>query len=78
MHDQQGKETYYIVDFYCHENKLALEIDGEIHRKLVKQDRLKDEGLNSLGIKVKRLRNKEIEEDIKSVIIKLKTLIQIL
>lgn len=23
----------FVADFYCHENKLAIEIDGEIHQK---------------------------------------------
>lgn len=31
--DYLGKETFYIADFYCHEEKLVIEIDGKIHEK---------------------------------------------
>ena len=32
----------YVVDFYCSEKRLALEIDGEIHTKTVVYDKYKD------------------------------------
>ena len=29
----QGKIRFFIVDFYCHEKKLVIELDGKIHEK---------------------------------------------
>lgn len=53
----------YIVDFYCDEIKLAIEIDGEQHyntKEAVEKDKVRDEYLNKLGIKVLRYTNHEI------------------
>ena len=53
----------YIVDFYCDEIKLAIEIDGDQHyntQNNVENDRVRDEYLHRLGIKVLRYTNYEI------------------
>lgn len=52
----------YIVDFYCHEHKLIVELDGEIHQieGQQKHDTTKDKYLTSLGNKVIRFANNEI------------------
>ena len=63
----------YIIDFYCKELKLAIEIDGESHDNEESQE--KDEErqlkLESYGIKFIRLDNREvmsnIENSIKSI-----------
>ncbi|OCL27590.1 hypothetical protein U472_03285 [Orenia metallireducens] len=64
----------YIVDFYCPELNLVVEIDGLIHfRKENREyDKVRTEFINSLGIKVVRFRNKEVLEDIDTVLAKLK------
>jgi very-short-patch-repair endonuclease len=53
--DLTGKETFYIADFYCHELKLVIEIDGEIHKFRSKKDNERDNVLNHLGMKVVRI-----------------------
>ncbi len=52
----------YIVDFYCHEHKLIIELDGEIHQieEQQKHDKIKDRYLTSLGNKVIRFTNDKI------------------
>ena len=52
----------YILDFYCNEYKLAIEIDGDIHRKdEVKQyDHSRTESLKEYGITVIRFWNSEV------------------
>ena len=52
----------YILDFYCDEYKLAIEIDGNYHLegKQKKHDKIRDDYLSSLGIKVLRYSNEEI------------------
>ena len=70
---RQHPVNIFIVDFYCHEYKLAVEIDGEIH--LIKEaneyDSERTNDLNKFGIKVIRFSNDQIIFNIDSVIIKI-------
>lgn len=54
----------YIVDFYCPQYLLVIELDGKIHFNPVnnESDDKRTEYINSLGIKVLRFENKEIFE----------------
>jgi very-short-patch-repair endonuclease len=63
--------NYYIVDFYCHEKKLVLEIDGKIHDFQKEYDRERDSIINEMGIKVVRIKNDETKdkEELKSKLI---------
>lgn len=54
----------YIVDFYCAEVKLIVEIEGKIHIKQQDEDLKRKEELVSWGYKLIRFRNREIEENI--------------
>jgi very-short-patch-repair endonuclease len=60
----------YIADFYCHEARLVIEIDGGIHDLSDYQEH--DIGrtieLEKLGIKVIRFKNKEILSDPEKVL----------
>ena len=49
----------YILDFYCHELKLAVEIDGPEHDKPEQKakDQIRTQFLNSKGIKVFRIKH---------------------
>ncbi|MBU1677761.1 MAG: endonuclease domain-containing protein, partial [Bacteroidetes bacterium] len=38
FYDLNGKESFFIVDFYCHEKKLIIELDGEMHKRQLKED----------------------------------------
>ena len=59
----------YILDFYCAEAKLAIEIDGAQHYlpKGKQHDLCRTNYLNELGIKVLRLTNHEVIEKLQSV-----------
>lgn len=50
----------YILDFYCPSERLAIELDGEVHNTIMQQeyDRERDLFLNSYDIKVLRFENK--------------------
>lgn len=54
----------YIVDFYCPELKLVVELDGESHvgENEVEYDKIRQRYIEDLGIKVKRYNNKEVKE----------------
>jgi very-short-patch-repair endonuclease len=63
----------FVADFYCHEAKLVVEVDGSIHRLANISER--DEGrtfeLNRKNIKVIRFTNEEIFGDINMVLEKI-------
>ena len=52
----------YILDFYCFEAQLVIEIDGMIHLKKSEYDMERTEYLESSGLKVIRFKNEDIEE----------------
>lgn len=60
----------FILDFYCAEHKLAIELDGNHH--LAEEHKLNDEArtafLNEMNIRVLRFSNKEIETNIDGVL----------
>ena len=53
---------YYILDFYCPEIKLAVELDGNEHYTVIGKfnDERREEYLKSLGITIIRFENKDI------------------
>ena len=67
----------YIADFYCHEIKLVIEVDGSIHnvKEVMENDKIREEDIISFGIKVIRFTNKEIRTNIVSVLKKIQTII---
>lgn len=71
-YDLRGKETFYIADFYCHELKLVIEIDGGYHKKQKEYNELRTEDIECLGLKVLRFTNHEIETDLAEVLNKIK------
>ncbi len=67
-----GQKRHFIADFYCHECKLIIEIDGGIHETQKDYDKLRTQIINKLGIKVVRFKNKDLENSLDKVIEKLK------
>jgi very-short-patch-repair endonuclease len=59
----------YIVDFFCYEKMLAIEIDGESHEYKKEYDNKRTAYLNSLGIKILRFIDKEIKENPSGIIV---------
>ena len=53
----------YIVDFYCARAKLVVELDGSQHYEAEgkEKDRLRNEYLESLGLRVLHISNADIE-----------------
>jgi very-short-patch-repair endonuclease len=58
----------YIVDFYCHRARLLVEIDGSPHREQHGYDAARDEYLGRLGIRVLRITNASVRDDLPAVI----------
>lgn len=58
----------YIVDFYCHKLKLAIEIDGGVHQNQIKEDIERQKIIEERGIKFFRVNSKEVEENLQGVL----------
>lgn len=63
----------YVIDFYCPELKLGIEVDGDVHFEYGRRnhDQKKDKLLEGLGIKVIRLSTIDLEEDYESIVMHL-------
>ena len=61
----------FVVDFYCPSARLAIEVDGGIHDEQVEADRIRQELIESLGIRVLRLTNDEVMRNLPGAIAKL-------
>ncbi|MDP1607630.1 MAG: endonuclease domain-containing protein, partial [Rhodocyclaceae bacterium] len=57
----------YIVDFYCSELHLVIEIDGESHAQQVDYDVERTHFLNSLGLTVFRYTNQDVLQNLAEV-----------
>jgi very-short-patch-repair endonuclease len=68
----------FILDFYCHECKLVVEIDGDYH--LSKEQTVYDANrtafLNEQGLSVLRFTNRQVMAEIDTVIRKVKEVIK--
>jgi very-short-patch-repair endonuclease len=65
---RQHPIDFFIADFYCHEVKLVVEIDGPIHNNQSEYDDDRTAEMEKFGIKVIRFTNDEVEFDIEKVI----------
>ena len=59
----------FILDFYCHKARLAIELDGSQHydAEALEKDSERTQYLNSLGIKVLRFTNLDVLHRFRSV-----------
>ena len=67
---RQHPVSLYIVDIYCHAEKLVIEIDGSIHdleEKKIK-DEIRQKDLEALGLRVIRFTTNEILNNLESVL----------
>lgn len=66
----------YIVDFYCHELALAIEIDGYTHDYNYEKDVKRQKVLEALGIRVVRFSEEDVKKHLNDVIRVLLTTIE--
>ena len=64
----------YIADFYCHEYKLIIELDGKIHSERKEYDENRDRFVVAGGYNVLRISNDEIENSIDDILERIKKL----
>lgn len=66
----------FVVDFYCPEHKLAIEIDGGIHDKQKDYDELRQQEIESKFNRVIRVKNEEIIDSCDVLLEKIKEAIR--
>jgi very-short-patch-repair endonuclease len=59
----------FIVDFYCHNYKLAIEVDGDIHleKEIIDYDDGRTHDIEQYGVTILRFTNREVFENIDKV-----------
>jgi len=62
----------FVLDFYCHELRIGIEIDGGIHNKRKDYDRIRQEIVESEGITIIRVTNREIAENKRVILERIK------
>jgi type I restriction enzyme M protein len=65
---RQHQAGDYILDFYCHEAGVAIELDGPVHDKRKKKDAKRDSYLKSQGIEVVRILNAELVDNLEQTL----------
>ncbi len=70
--DRQKIIGNYIVDFYCAEKSVVIEVDGGSHNDKQLEDARRDEYLSGLGLTVIRLLAKDVLQNMEWVIVFLK------
>lgn len=58
----------YIVDFFCPELMLAIEIDGGSHNEKAEQDNFRQTRLESLGIRFLRFTDHDVRQNLFAVL----------
>jgi len=74
---RQHPIDFFIADFYCHEARLVVEIDGEIHVIQKDYDNGRSAEMERYFIKVIRFSNSEVENNIKDVVKRIESQIKI-
>ncbi len=67
----------YVLDFYCPEKRLGIELDGSHHSTLSAKiyDRYRTRYLGAFNIKIFRFYNGEVKNDIRQIMAKLNALL---
>ncbi len=58
----------YIVDFFCKDLKLIIELDGEIHKFQKGKDKKRDEEIKGFGYSIMRFDNEDIMNGLPNVV----------
>ena len=70
----------FIVDFYCNEKKLVVELDGSVHEEKINKDydEARTAMLAGLNVIVLRFQNEEVINNLKDVLNKIREVVDLL
>ncbi len=66
----------FIVDFYCAQAKLVIEVDGDIHARQVEYDAARTEWLQNMGYQVVRFTNEEVLNQLSATVAEIQHICQ--
>ncbi len=58
----------FIVDFYCHQAGLVVEVDGDVHDLQQEEDARREKVLGEMGLRIVRFRNDEVGRKLSAVV----------
>lgn len=75
---RQHRLGIYIADFYCHQHKLVIELDGSIHHlpEIAQNDIIRQTNLELDGLKVLRFTNEQVFNNLNKVLENINTQIK--
>ena len=73
---RQHPFKFYVVDFYCHRERLVIELDGRHHKFNVEYDKDRTKIIEEYGLNVVRFENSEIDDDFEETIRKIDALLE--
>jgi very-short-patch-repair endonuclease len=69
--DPSNNDVFYVADFYCHEARLVIELDGKVHEFRLAYDKRRTEVMEFERLRVLRFKNEEVEEELQCVLEKI-------
>lgn len=66
----------FIVDFYCHQAGLVIEVDGDIHDLQKEEDERREKVLREMGLRIVRFGNDEVVKSLSAVVGKIRKFIK--
>jgi very-short-patch-repair endonuclease len=71
---RQSSIKSFIVDFYCPQEKLVIELDGDFHfdEKTIQEDEKRTKEIEAEGLKVIRFENQEVLLNLDRVLLEIK------
>jgi very-short-patch-repair endonuclease len=66
----------FIVDFYCHQAGLVIEVGGDVHDLQKEEDERREKVLSALGLRVVRFRNDEVMRNLSAVVGKIREMVE--
>jgi very-short-patch-repair endonuclease len=64
---KQKQVFNYIIDFYCSELLLVIEVDGSSHDERIEYDKQRDDFLRSCNLEIVRIGNSDVEKNLEGV-----------
>jgi very-short-patch-repair endonuclease len=64
---KQKQVFNYILDFYCSDLLLVIEVDGSSHNDKIEYDKQRDDFLRSCGLEIVRIGNSDVEKNLEGV-----------
>ena len=65
---RQKPLDHYIVDFFCYDLMLAIEIDGSSHDDKLEEDEIRQERLESFGVRFLRFTDRDVKKNLEGVL----------